>query len=173
MKTPKLNITPAKTYVAFLVLIAAGVILLQGCELNDIVKINTPPGLQGVPKKITVNEGKKIQEQRRLIDKQLDSAISKGELTTNFLGGLIQQYGDSAFPAGGVVGYMGIGLLGLITGKSGQRKEKEASYRKGRKDVMEDVATAGQPQSPQGQGLAFLASLGEMFNQGKGNQDEK
>ncbi len=134
-------------YAAVLVLLAAAMASIAGCNLGDFIKAKTPNGIQrtqGLPSTLSVNEAES-EYQAWYQDVQRLGAEWKANIEqANEIRSLLSQLTLSAMNDVGPV-LAGVPVLGpavpLLTGLGGiffglgkLRKEKEASFNKGLKE---------------------------------------
>lgn len=149
------NKTAAVTFV--LVPIALMFMLkAQGCGLDRIIKHPVPPDMQevnGGEEQVSLADSPFVRESYiETVERNLrmyDMAAEDAALLFQFVNSAvtlgIEEIGTSAIPGGTIL----LGLLGsigaLYTRKPGTdreiREEKEASYRKGREDLMETLGS--------------------------------
>lgn len=133
-----------RTAVAVLVIaaIACGAFLLNGCDMGDIIKVDTPVSLQrqGIEPKMTLNNAV-YEYESWYSNVQRDGAewrqrIDRGNEIAGLLQSLALGYVDEYSAALGPASLFVTGLTGLFLGRAGTRREKEKSYAKGAEDAV-------------------------------------
>ncbi len=138
-----------------MLIVVGTLVACAGIDFGDVVQAKIPVQAQqdlGLPARMSYNESREVYEDWRGNTVTLDARWREnndvaGEFAALLTGFSLQQIDEYGPMLGGVpvAGPALVGLSGLLSfwlGRSNQRREKEASYGKGRKDALEDAAKA-------------------------------
>ena len=145
--------TSTVAWIVGLLVVIGTLAACAGLDFGDVIQAETPIEIQksdGLPSRLSVNDAAYAydawREDVQRADAKWRQSIDDGREVSSLLSGVALQQLETFGPALGGVPVAGPGLVGLsgvlafVLGRGNLRREKEGSYAKGRKDVIE-VAT--------------------------------